>query len=162
VVALDHAADTLFVERQTFRILFWQKLVPLVPLPVFALMLYITPFTQDWSARTWAIVGAVVAGAIAAYVVKQWMRASVVLSSDGLTLFLNGRMQTWPHEKLLKVKDVGRFRARMCYDPDIPDKHMHISFDLFDRDGFVDTLLDWYEETTGHDLPELEEHAKAA
>jgi hypothetical protein len=39
---------------------------------------------------------------------------------------------------------------------------MHISFDLFDRDGFIDTLLDWYEERTAHDLPEIEEHAQAA
>jgi hypothetical protein len=150
------------VEGRTFRILFWQKVAPLVALPVFAGMLYITPFTQGWSGRTWAIVGCVAGLAIAAYIVKQWANAAVVLDADGLKVHINGKRQTWPHEKLLKVKEVGRFRARMCYDPDIPDKHMHISFDLFDRDGFIDTLLDWYEERTGHDLPEIEEHAQAA
>ena len=151
-------------EPQTFRIFFWQKLVPLIPLPVLAFMLYITPFTQGWSQRTWAIVAAAAAGAIAFYVVKQWSRSAVRLDEGGLTLHLGRKLETWPHEKLLKVKEIGRFRARMCYDPDIPDKHMHISFDLVNRDHFVDALLDWYEESTGHDLSELESepHAEAA
>ena len=124
-------------------------------------MLYITPFTQGWSPRTWAIVGGAVGGAIAFYLVRQWRRSAVRLNSAGLTLYLGGRLETWPHEKLLKVKDIGRFRARMCYDPDIPDKHMHISFDLFNRDSFVDALLDWYLETTGNEL-EDGEHSQAA
>ena len=32
---------------------------------------------------------------------------------------------------------------------------MHVSVDLFDSDGFVDALLDRYEEATGHELPDL-------
>lgn len=125
-------------------------------------MLYITPFTRGWSMQVWVVVGALAGAAIAAYLVKQWIRAAVVLDGDGLSLHLNGEQQTWPHDKLLKVKEIGRFRARICYDPDVPDKHMHISFDLFHRDAFVDALLDWYEQKCGHELPELEEHAQAA
>jgi len=50
----------------------------------------------------------------------------------------------------------------MCFDPDIPDKHMHVTVDLFSSDRFVDALLDRYAETQGHELPEPEEHAAAA
>ena len=46
----------------------------------------------------------------------------------------------------------------MCYDPDIPDKHMHVTVDLFDSDGFVDALLDRYAESQGHWLPEMPSH----
>jgi hypothetical protein len=150
------------VEARTFRIFFWQKITPLVALPVFAGLLYITPFTAGWSLRTWLIVGAAAAGAVAFYLLKQWQRAAVRLSADGMTLYFGGKLETWPHDKLLKVKEIGRFRSRMCYDPDMPDKHMHISFDLLDRDGFIDALLDWYLEATGQELPDAEEPAQAA
>ncbi len=145
-----------------FRMLFWQKLVPLVPLPVFSLMLYITPFTQSWSLNMWIAVGSVAGLAVVAYVLVQFLRADVMLDDNGLTFYGVGGRQTWPHVKLLKVKEIGRFRARMCYDPDIANKHMHISLDLFHKDAFVDTLLDWYEESTGHDLSDLESHEEAA
>ena len=49
----------------------------------------------------------------------------------------------------------------MCFDPDIPDTHMHITVDLIDSDGFVDALLDRYAESTGHELPELPDHEQA-
>jgi hypothetical protein len=150
------------VKPQTFRIFFWQKLVLFVPLPVFAGLLYITPFTKEWSLQTWSIVGAVVAAGILLYLAKQWSRSGVRLDGDGMTLYLSGELQTWPHEKLLKVKEIGRFRARMCYDPDIADKHMHISFDLLNRDRFVDALLGQYEETTGHELADLDSNLEAA
>jgi hypothetical protein len=146
------------MESQHFRMLFWQKLVILVPMPVFALMLAITPFTQSWSRTMWIVLAAVAASAILLYIVVQWLRADVLIDEDGLTFTGSDGRQTWPHEKLLKVKEIGRFRARMCYDPDIPDKHMHISLDLFRRADFTDALLGWYEYATGHELPELDSH----
>jgi hypothetical protein len=49
----------------------------------------------------------------------------------------------------------------MCFDPDIPETHMHISVDLFDSDGFVDALLDRYAQAMGHELPELHTQPEA-
>jgi hypothetical protein len=83
----------------------------------------------------------------------------VLLDDEGMTLYVGGTLEAWPYRKLLKVKQIGKYRAKMCYDPDIPDKHMHISVDLFDSDGFVDALLDRYALAMGHELPELESHA---
>ena len=42
------------------------------------------------------------------------------------------------------MKQIGKYRVRMCFDPDIPDKHMHMTLDLWHSDDFVDGLLDWY------------------
>jgi hypothetical protein len=156
------SADTSLVERRVFRIMFWQKVTPLLALPVFAFMFWLAPFNDGWSGNTWIATGALVLAAAVLYLWAQWCNSAVILDEDGLTYHGRAGSETWPYEKLIKVKEVGRFRARMCYDPDIPDKHWHISFDLFDRDGFVDALLDWYEHTTGHELPEDDTHEQAA
>lgn len=152
-------ADTSFVEQPAdhFRIMFWQKLVPLLALPVLAGFIAVSPVVDGWSRTMWVTAAGLVASAVLAYLALHWLRSGVTLDEDGLTFFSSGRWQTWPHEKLLKVKLIGKFRARMCYDPGIPDKHMHISLDLFDPVAFEAALLDWHERTTGNArLPEAD------
>jgi len=141
-----------------FRIFFWQKFAPLFALPVFALILWFSPITAGWDRTGWEIAGGVVGLAIAAYLLDAWLKSDVRLDDAGVTLYFGRRKETWPYEKLLKVKQIGQYRVRMCFDPDIPDKHMHISVDLFNSNGFVDALLDRYAEAQGHWLPELPSH----
>ncbi len=150
------------METLHFRIFFWQKFVPLLALPVFGLLFAVSPVTAGWSQTAWAVAGAGVAAVIGWYLWNAWRTSGVQLDATGLTLFVGPARETWPYEKLLKIKQAGKYRVRMCFDPDIPDKHMHITVDLFDSDGFVDALLDRYEDTQGHDLPDLENHAAAA
>ncbi len=150
------------METLRFRILFWQKIVPLLALPVFGVFFVVSPVTEGWSRTAWYVAGGGVAAAIAVYLWMQWRVSSVQLDDVGLTLWGSSGKETWPYAKLLKVKQTGAFRVRMCFDPDIPDKHMHITFDLVDSNRFVDTLLDRYEETMGHELPLLESHDAAA
>jgi hypothetical protein len=150
------------METLHFRILFWQKFVPLFALPVLAMFIVASPVTDGWSRTMWIVAGGLVGAAIARYLWRVWQTSDVRLDATGLTLYGSSGRQTWPYEKLLKVKQVGKYRVRMCFDPDIPDNHMHITIDLFDSDGFVDALLDRYEDAQGHELPELESHDAAA
>ena len=148
-----------------FRILFWQKLAPLLVLPVFAGLFLISPVTEGWSRTAWYVAGGVVAAGIVLYVLNAWRVSGIRLDDVGLTLRGASGRQTWPYEKLLKVRLIGGYRVRMCFDPDIPDQpdqHMHITFDLVNPDRFVDALLDRYEATTGHELLSLESHHEAA
>ncbi len=140
-------------DAEYFRIFFWQKFVPILALPVFAFLLAIAPVTNSWTIVTWCVVGGIVACGIAVYLAKAWQRSSVVLDDDGLTVYGTGGWQTWPYEKLLKVKQFGKYRVKMCYDPDLPDQHMHITLDLFEVDTFVDALLDRYAIAAGEELP---------
>ncbi|MEX2246567.1 MAG: hypothetical protein WEC75_07760 [Dehalococcoidia bacterium] len=149
------------MDTQVFRILLWQKLIPVAWLPFLAGLWAISPIGRTWPAATWIIAGVAVGGGVLLYFGAAWLRSAIILDDRGMTLWLRGEQQTWPYEKLIKVKGIGRYRARMCWDPDVPDMHRHISIDLFGRDRFMDTLLDRYEETTGRELPELE-HEKAA
>jgi len=146
-------------EAERFRIFFWARLYPLVALPVFGVLFVVSPVVDGWSATAWMICGGVVGACIAWYFLKLWRQSIVLLDGEGLTLYVGGTLEAWPYRKLLKVKQIGKYRVKMCYDPDIPDKHMHISVDLFDSDGFADALLDRYALAMGHDLPELESHA---
>ena len=155
-------ADNRCMETVRFRILFWQKVTPLLALPVFALFFIVSPVTDGWSRTTWYIAASVVGTAILAYLWMQWRASIIQLDDVGLTLRGSSGRETWPYDKLLKVKQTGAFRVRMCFDPDIPDKHMHITFDLVDSNRFVDTLLDRYAEKTGHELPSPEAHEAAA
>jgi hypothetical protein len=155
-------ADNKSMETVHFRILFWQKVAPLVVLPVFGLLFIVSPVTEGWSPTAWYVAGGVVAGAIALYLGMAWRVSSIQLDDVGLTLRGASGRETWPYEKLLKVKQIGAFRVRMCFDPDIPDQHMHITFDLVNSDRFVDTLLDRYAEKMGHELPSLESQDAAA
>lgn len=150
------------METLRFRIMFWQRIMPLFALPVFGLLVFVSPVTEGWSRTGWYAAGGVVAAAIGVYLCMAWRASGVQLDDNGLTLQGTSGRETWPYEKLLKVKRTGAFRVRMCFDPDIPDQHMHITLDLANVDYFVDTLLDRYEETTGHELPEPEDHAAAA
>ena len=151
------------METVRFRILFWQKIVPLLALPVFGLFFVVSPVTEGWSTTGWYVAGGILAAAIAVYLWMAWRVSSVELNDTGLTLWgSSGARETWPYEKLLKVKQTGAFRVRMCFDPDIPDKHMHITLDLVDSNRFTDTLLDRYAEKMGHELPSLESQDAAA
>jgi len=145
-----------------FRIFFWQKFVPLIALAVLAMFVVVSPVTEGWSQTTWAVAGGVAGAAIAAYLQRAWRTSDVQLDAIGLTLHIGSGQETWPYEKLLKVKQAGKYRVRMCFDPDLPDQHMHITVDVFDSDGFVDALLDRYEDTQGHELPEIASHQAAA
>ena len=150
------------METVRFRMLFWQKIAPLFALPVFALLFIVSPVTEGWSRTWWYAAGGMVAAAIAVYLWMAWRASSIELDAVGLTLRGASGRETWPYGKLLKVRQIGGFRVRMCFDPGIPDKHMHINFDLVSSDRFVDTLLDRYAETTGHELPSLESTDAAA
>jgi signal transduction histidine kinase len=143
-------------ERRTFRIFFWQKFVPLTALPFFALLLAVSPIDDEWSRTGWIAAGALTAAIVGVYLLSAWLRSGVILNEEGLMYHAADGRQTWPHDKLLKVKLIGNFRVRMCYDPGIPDKHMHISFDLIHPGDFINALLDWYAATTGHELEEPE------
>ena len=142
-------------DAEHFRLLLWRTLIPLLILPVFAGFIAASPIVDGWTWRTWAIASAPVGLAFAAYFVRAWLRSDVILDERSLTLYATSGLQTWPYAKLLKVKQVGKYRVRMCFDPDIPETHMHITVDLIDSDGFVDALLDRYAEAMGHELPEL-------
>ena len=136
-----------------FRALFWQKLTPLVGLPVLGLLLLRAPATAGWSTSSWIVLGSLVAAAIAIYLFRAWQQSLVVLTADGLRLRSAGREVTWPYEDLLKVKQVGRFRVRMCLDTGNNDgTHAHVSIDLSESDAFTEALLDRYAVTQGHEL----------
>lgn len=146
-------------DRETFRLLFWRACIPLFALPVLAGFFAASPAVEGWTWRTWVVAAIPVGAGIAFYFYRTWRRSDVVLDDAGMTLYLSAGRQTWPFEKLLKVKQIGKYRVRMCWDPDIPDTHMHISIDLVRSDAFVDALLDWYEGAVGHEL--VDEHAEA-
>jgi hypothetical protein len=138
---------------EQFRALFWKSLVPLLGLPVFALLLLRAPITHGWSITTWITGATLVAVAIAMYLLRSWQKAKVVLADGGIRMYIDGRLVTWPYEDLLKVKQVGRYRVRMCMDVGQNDgQHTHISIDLSDSDAFTDALLDRYALTQGHEL----------
>ena len=142
-------------DSEHFRLLFWRAFIPLFALPVLGGFFAASPVVEGWTWRTWTIAAVPVGVAIAAYLFRAWLRSDVILDERGLTLYATSGLQTWSYEKLLKVKQIGKYRVRMCFDPDIPETHMHVSIDLVDSDGFVDAILDWYAETLGHELPEL-------
>jgi hypothetical protein len=142
-------------DSEHFRLLLWRTLVPLFALPVFGGFIAASPVVDGWTWRGWTIAGAVVGAGVAVYLLRSWLRSDVVLDERGMTLYATSGLQTWPYNKLLKIKQTGKYRVRMCFDPDIPETHMHITVDLFDSDGFVDALLDRYAAATGHELPEL-------
>ena len=141
-------------DSEHFRLLFWRAFVPLFALPVLGGFFAASPVVEGWTWQTWTIAAVPVAIAIAVYLLRAWSRSDVVLDDRGLTLYATSGLQTWPYEKLLKVKQVGKYRVRMCFDPDIPETHMHVSVDLVDSDGFTDAILDWYAASVGHELVE--------
>lgn len=142
-------------DREHFRLLFWRTFIPLFALPVFGGFIAASPIVDGWTWRNWVIASIPVAAGIAVYLYRAWRKSDVILDERGLTLYATDGLQTWPYDKLLKVKQVGRYRVRMCFDPDIPETHMHVTVDLIDSDGFTDALLDRYAEAIGHELPEL-------
>lgn len=147
------------METLHFRIFFWQKFIPLLGAGALAAVVLVSPVTQDWSVTTWQIAGGVAGGAAAYYLFNAWRRSDVRLDETGLTVYIGATLETWPYDKLLKVRQMGQYRVKMCFDPDVPDKHMHITLDIFGSGRFVDALLDRYADTQGHELPELESHA---
>jgi len=87
--------------------------------------------------------------------VNAWRKSDVVLGDAGMTLYIGNALEAWPYEKLLGVKQVGKYRVRMCYDVGRDDgQHLHISVDFVDSDAFTDALLDRYAESQGHELDE--------
>lgn len=141
-------------DAEHFRLLLWRTLIPLLILPVFAGFIAASPIVEGWTWRNWAIASVPVGLAFAAYFVRAWLRSDIILDERGLTLYATSGLQTWPYAKLLKVKQAGKYRVRMCFDPDIPETHMHVTVDLIDSDGFADAILDRYAEVMGHELPE--------
>lgn len=153
---MEHESD------EQFRMLFWQKLLPLLGVAVFGTLVVRAPVTAGWSLTTWSVGGALVGAAIAVYLLRAWQQAKVVLNADGLCLYLGGRSVTWPWQDLLRIKQVGRYRVRMCYDVGRDDgQHTHISIDLTDSDAFTDAMLDRYALAQGEELDD-EHEAQAA
>ena len=152
------------MEPERFRLLIWMKLLPLLGLPVPGLFLAISPVSDGWGASTWYALGAIAAIGAAAYAWRTWSRSVVLLDDDGMTLHLPGGVQTWPYEKLLKYRRIGKYRVRMCFDPgrpDAPHLHMHISADFTDAQRFVDALLDHYADAMAHEFTPIEDEAHA-
>ncbi|HYM14427.1 MAG TPA: hypothetical protein VEZ14_02585 [Dehalococcoidia bacterium] len=145
-------------EIDHFRIFFWQRFAPLFALPVFAAILAFSPISAGWGPTEWKIAAAVTGIAVAVYLLDAWRKSDVQLSDTAMALYIGGKRETWPYEKLLKVKQIGSYRVRMCYDVGLADQHMHVTVDLFNSNGFVDALLDRYAESQGHWLPELPSH----
>lgn len=144
-----------------FRIFFWQKLVPLIALPAAVVLIAVSPFASGKPPLVWVAGAVALAVATVAYAWNIWRKSEILLDKTGLTLHLLGTLQTWPYGKLWQVKQFGKYRVRMCFDPGFDDNedkhtHMHITVDVFGSDAFVDALLDRYESTTGHELPVLE------
>jgi len=143
-------------EPERFRVLMWQKVVPLIGLIVPAFFLVGSPAWQDAPRTVQGAVVVAAAAGVAWWIWRAWARSRVVLDDAGLTCWVAGvSLETWPVERLLNVKRYGKFRVRMCFDPEIedqPDAHMHITLDLTEADAFVDALLDRYERATGREL----------
>ncbi len=153
------------MEPERFRLLIWLKLFPLLLLPIPALFLAISPVSDGWGASTWYGIGAIAAVGAAAYAWRTWSRSNVLLDDAGMSIYLPGGLQTWPYDKLLKYRRIGKYRVRMCFDPDLPetpDVHMHISADFADAQGFVDALLDHYSDAMGRELTWAQDNTHAA
>ncbi len=147
-------------QDEHFRIFFWQNVIPLVALPILAVPFAISPVTESWSQTSWWVAGAIVAVGIGFYLANVWRKSDVLLDEDGMTLYIDNAPQAWRYEHLLKVKQVGRYRVRMCYDVDRDDgQHMHVSVDLWGSDAFTDALLDRYALSQGHELDDSLAHA---
>ncbi|MDP9237560.1 MAG: hypothetical protein M3P30_09230 [Chloroflexota bacterium] len=151
---MEHPPD------EQFRTLLWQKLVPLLGVPVFGALLVRAPITAGWSLTTWSVLGALVSAAIAIYLLRAWQQAKIVLNAEGLRMYVAGRAVIWPWQDLLNVKQVGRYRVRMCYDVGRDDgTHTHISIDLTDSDAFTDAMLDRYALSQGEELADDQSRA---
>ncbi len=151
------------MEKLHFHIFSWQELLPLIVLPAAGMIVFRSPVGEGWSGSVWLLVIAVALVAAAAYGWRIWRNGDVLLDEDAMTVRVLGTWQTWPYDKLWQVKQFGKYRVRMCFDPDMEDKgiHMHITIDVFGADAFVDELLDRYEDVTGHELPPLDTPAGA-
>lgn len=147
------------MERRVFRIFFWQRLRTVFVLPFFAAILYFSPITSGWGGRGWAIAGAITAAGVVLYLWSAWRKSAVSLDEAGFNIDLPGGPQTWPYAKLINVRQFGAYRVKMCWDPGQAGKHYHITVDLMNSTGFVEELLARYEQTTGEELMEPEEHA---
>ncbi len=146
------------IEIDHFRIFFWQKFAPLFVLPIFAGILAFSPISAGWGPTQWRIAGVITGLAIAVYLLDAWRKSDVQLNDAAMRLWIGGKREDWPYEKLLKLKQIGHYRVRMCFDVGLADQHMHVSVDLFNSNGFVDALLDRYAESQGHWLPEMPSH----
>lgn len=136
-----------------FRVLFLRQLVPLVGVALFGALLFTAPITATWGQTRWGVLGAIVTVAIVRYMSDVWRKAAVLLNEDGLRIYAGRTPQFWPYEKLLKVKQVGRYRVRMCFDiPNDDNTHRHLTADLWRSDAFAAALLDRYAAHQGEEL----------
>lgn len=128
------------METKRFRIFFWQKFVPLPGLVVLGALLAASPVADGWSRATWYAVGSVLLVAFAAYLANAWAKSAVRLDERGITLHLPGGLTTIGYADVIKAKLHGRWRVRLCVDAGLPDRHRHVSMDIWDAAGFVDEL----------------------
>jgi hypothetical protein len=136
-----------------FRVFFWQKIRTMFSLPVIVAMLIYAPFSNGWPLATWVFVGVIITVAYTWYLVQTWRRSDVVLDDEGVTLFHEGSWQSWPYAALNDVRRSGRFRVRMYFNMGQEDRE-RVPTDLLNADDFVDELLDRYEASQGHPLPD--------
>jgi hypothetical protein len=140
------------MEPERFRTFFLHRLAPFLGLAIPALLFWLSPVGQSWPQASWIALGALAGAAAIAYTAMLWLRGVVLLDERGVTLRVPSGTQTLPYDTLLKVKQIGRYRVRMCFATDDPDVHRHISVDVWDSDGLADALIDWTCEMTGHEL----------
>jgi hypothetical protein len=156
------AEPDAFERDQHFRIFFWQKFIPLLAIPVLAAPLAVSPLTNGWSTTSWAVAGGIIGIAVAAYLLNAWRRSDVILRPEAMTLWIGSAPESWAYEKLLKVRQGGQSRVRMCFDVDRDDgQHMHVTVDMFDSDAFTDALLDRFAASQGYELDGDALHAAA-
>jgi hypothetical protein len=140
------------MEPERYRMFFVHRLAPLLGLALPALLLWLSPAGQSWGGTVWIALGVITGALIVAYAAALWLRGGVLLDERGVTLRVPSGVETLPYERLLKVKQIGRYRVRMCFATDDPDVHRHISVDAWNADGLADALIDWTCEMTGREL----------
>lgn len=128
------------METRRYRIFFWQKFVPLPGLLVLGGLLAVSPIAESWSRGTWYGIAGAVGLLVAVYLANAWAKSGVLVEQQRVTLHVPGGLQTIDHDDIIKVARHGRWRVRLCVDAGLPDRHRHISMDIWDAAGFVAAL----------------------
>ena len=137
--------------------MFIAKLAPAVAFAPFgALFLATSSISEGWTATTWGIAGAVAMIAAALYTLRLRATSYVEVDDDGIVLPVGAGRQRWHYKQMLKAKQIGRFRVRLCLQGDDPKMHSHVTVDFFDPDSFLDEVAASYEEATGQAFPDAE------
>jgi hypothetical protein len=147
------------MEPERYRIFIWQKVVPLIGVPVFAALLLIWPVTQSWSRGMWIALAVAGGAVIVLHLATAWRHSLVRLDDDGVTLNHGGIDQTWPWDKITGLRQFGAYRVRLCVEAGGQNGHTHISVDMWHADAFCEAIFEWREHATGRSIAEAHEPA---